>query len=245
MSGYTLSYEDDEALMYDGRYKESMTMYSFKNGALDFVGVTLPSSSVTQSEIESALRNSGYTYLWTDSDGDPLYKSADQKTVVYITYNSDDREYFLIYMPESQPATTVLYCEPYIVWGASKAQVKSYMSGYMLATESTDDLSYSGKYKESITTYVFENGRLESSMVGVSTSAATFSEVDSKIEADGYVYEKYDSDLEAFIYFSKDRSTLVVLQTDYDKGLRYVFYTSGSSYNSLPSLRSLLPSRQE
>ena len=55
------------------------------------------------------------------------------------------------------------YTEPYQVWGASKSQVKSFMSGYTLKGEESTTLVYLGKGKVNAYVYQFENAVLKNS----------------------------------------------------------------------------------
>lgn len=62
-----------------------------------------------------------------------------------------------------------MYSEPYMVWGASKSEVRVQMSGYKALTSDDDNmLIYEGKGKTLAYLYQFENGKLTSCAFAVS-----------------------------------------------------------------------------
>lgn len=64
-------------------------------------------------------------------------------------------------------ATHFDFNDPCLQWGASKSSVKSYMSKYNLFNEKSTSLTYDGSGKTYMYSYLFENGKLNSSGIFV------------------------------------------------------------------------------
>lgn len=56
MAGYELLNETEEALIFNGKYKEEITMYNFEGGFLENVGVAFD-ENVSQNDLHKALKN--------------------------------------------------------------------------------------------------------------------------------------------------------------------------------------------
>lgn len=124
------------------------------------------------------------------------------------------------------------YMEPYTKWGASRSSVKSYMKGYTIYIDDTEQLVYYGEYKESLTIYNFENSKLE--MSGVACSA----DYVSAEEMVGYLQERYiylgESELSdgdtAWLYSTTDgKSSIVLMLGATDSSVLYMIYYMPSS----------------
>ena len=59
------------------------------------------------------------------------------------------------------------YDEPYLKWGATRSEVKNYMSSYTLSKETSDQLVYIGVGNEFAYVYLFENGILTNASMGI------------------------------------------------------------------------------
>lgn len=105
------------------------------------------------------------------------------------------------------------YMEPYMQWGASRSSVKSYMKGYTIYADEYDQLSFYGKYKETLTIYSFENSKLYMCGVACSANDVTAEEL-SYYLAERYIYlgesEMSDGDT-ALLFSTIDRKNSIVL----------------------------------
>jgi len=99
MSGYTLSDEDDEALIYDGKGIEAYQLYTFKNSAMNAAAVIVYVSAVSTSDLATYL-SERYVYLGTTSDSEiMMLKSIDEKVVIGVTakYLNKKPIYMILY----------------------------------------------------------------------------------------------------------------------------------------------------
>ena len=153
-----------------------------------------------------------------------LYAVAQEKMIILmnddstVEYNVSDVKKVIFETPDSK-----LYEEPCTVWGATVAQVKSYMKDYTLNNQQNQNsvtvLSFAGKYQELFTGYGFENGKLYTAEIAISTSNTTEDELDSKIkenyiflaESDG-IKMSYDA-LTTVLF--KENTTYSYFQIDY------------------------------
>ena len=166
MSGYSIYKETTDQLVYYGKDKETLIMYSFENSKLVTAQVVIKTSNATQTEIDSKLKENGYTYVGTSNET-LMYISSDYLTGVFVELNTEVSAYSITYFDykwlQNQNQTSTLFGEPYTNWGAFRSTVKSAVSnlGYTLQGESTQAsdyyyLAYKGKYKEIYTMYMFD-----------------------------------------------------------------------------------------
>lgn len=129
---------------------------------------------------------------------------------------------------------TVYYTQPYSVWGASKATVKSNMlnRGYTLYTEDTDMLMYEGKDKEIASIYSFDSGKLWDVMIGFDASVASVSALRSFVNSLGFGYQSSTTNDGTTYYFyeSADNKTLVAVYVN--GNYSYVEYIDTNSLTS-------------
>lgn len=242
MSSYTIYKEEDEMIAYSGKYREALVIYQFDNGKLTMSTVAILTSQTTQNDIDSHLKKNGYTYKGV-SDGDRIYLSQDQKTIVALTINTDSNVYYVSYF-SNQQSSIVLYEEPYVNWGAARGTVKSAVSGmgYTLWTESTLAsnnyyLVYKPKNKEAYTQYLFDNSQtLEMIAVVFESSIASVNDLRTYLSGTlSYTYKGTNPAGDQFFYLTKDgKSYAIVRLNKFSDGTQmpivtYVSYSSVSS----------------
>lgn len=136
----------------------------------------------------------GFTACSSDDDDEPSVK------FVHSTY--------------AEVGSVKYFMYPTRDWGCSRSKVKDFMSGYSIYKETDKDITFNGKYRETITMYFFnESGTLRSA--GVSLG---YSEFDGGILAE-MVNKDYNfvskRDENTFTYNCKDnKSSLVVSFSD-------------------------------
>ena len=108
------------------------------------------------------------------------------------------------------------FAEPYLNWGASKATVKSYMSGYTLNSEDTNSLTYKGKGNVAAYGYNFSSGALIASIMGVN--------LENAVALTNFILERY-----AVVYMDESGSDLEVYLINPEKDMALMFILSGSS----------------
>ena len=99
MSGYTLSSETSEILIYKGNYPVSLIGYSFKNDALQLSSVIIPITSVSMDELVDFMMER-YVYVTKDEDNSYFgFATADKKSVVILQIEtiSNTLVYFISY----------------------------------------------------------------------------------------------------------------------------------------------------
>ena len=131
---------------------------------------------------------------------------------------------------QTKKESSVIYREPYTVWGATMSQTKSYMSSYVLYREESTTLAYIGKDKEALIMYNFVDSKLSGSAVAVTTSAATRTEIGAQLQSRGYQYvgEKDGT----YIYLSTDQKTIATISENSSLGAYYIYYLP---YESSPT----------
>lgn len=242
MSGYTLYKEEDEMLAYSGKYKEALVYYKFSNDKLTMSTVAILASQTTQNDIDGHLKKNGYTYKGV-SDGDRIYLSQDQKTMVALSISTETNAYYVYYF-SNQQSSTVLYEEPYVNWGAARSTVKSAVAGmgYTLGAESTLAsnnyyLAFKSKYKEALTQYLFDNSqKLTMAVVLFDSSVATVNDLRTYVSGTlSHTYKGTNAAGDQFFYLTKDgKSYAIVRLTTFSDGTQmpnvaYVSYSSVSS----------------
>lgn len=120
------------------------------------------------------------------------------------------------------PPANIIYREPHTEWGATMQETKNYMSGYELLQETTSQLAYAGKDKETLIVYMYDGGNLVTAGVFIEPSKTTLSEIGNQLINNYYVSlgEKENVSL----YVSSDGKTLVSVQLDSDMGVYVVQY---------------------
>ena len=73
MSAYELSEEDTETIVYKGKYKESLTLYTFENSKLVYSVVAIETAVVSKDELRTFITQQGYQFVDTANNGDELF----------------------------------------------------------------------------------------------------------------------------------------------------------------------------
>lgn len=97
---------------------------------------------------------------------------------------------------------------PAMDWGISKNSVKSYMYGYDLREETGTSLIYNGKIRENSTGYMFENGKLVSSAIEISSLRIGVDDLIGLLK-NRFNYLTKEDDI--YYFLSKDKNTAAVL----------------------------------
>jgi len=158
-------------------------------------------------------------YIATVSDG-----TVNALRVGTVKITSEKGSFTVTVSPSSD-----LYEEPYMKWGSSASSVKSYMSGYTLANETSTGLLYNGKGGATYYAYVFENSGLKYSAVYIPTSY-----VDELAEFinERYIYATKGDDYTAHLSVDKKVAVFVSatrLNSKYYYQVVYMDFTSSSS----------------
>ena len=246
MSGYSLFEEEDNRLVYYGKYLELMTIYDFESSKLVTSTVVIETSATTKAKIDKQLKDNSYSYV-SESSGTSLYLSPDGKTIVLMWENTDVSAYYVQYVDYEwfmdDNTTDVLFEEPYIVWGAARSTVKSAVSnrGYTLLAESdlaSDDyyLAYNGKYQEDYSLYSFDSSKKLDQVNVIFTSGVTVDNLRSYLSSGlSYTYRGSNSAQNQFFYLSPDaNSYAIALSGTFSSGTNYtsVAFVSYSSVSS-------------
>ncbi|MFV0328719.1 MAG: hypothetical protein ACK5M3_00420 [Dysgonomonas sp.] len=82
MDGFTLTGEETNYFYYTGKKVENIISYQFQDGSLDVVALTIPSTSVSLSDLKSTLNK--YIYLG-EIDGVLVYANEAENTLATIS----------------------------------------------------------------------------------------------------------------------------------------------------------------
>ena len=187
----------------------------------NIIGGILLSTSKTldydncQKVVMRILNNGQNSFLVNDLSESTTYYYRAFTKVDGIYYYGEIRSFKTIAAP-----VTVIYREPYTEWGASKAQTRSYMSGYNLYKEDTNYLAYYGKDSETLVLYNYNNSKLVMASVAVQTSKTTLSAIARQLNNNGYTEIGSDNSL----FISLDAKTTVTISTDTDLDAYYIQY---------------------
>ena len=226
MNGYELGYESDYELVYAGKGIEEAYYYYFDNSELCISEVDIPKENISKNALANKLVSDGYEFIQS-SDTTDYYISADFSTVAELTTSNFWGVYELVYLDYEwlisddnddnnddngdDDNSKVDYLDPFITWGASKSQVKRYMSSYELGYESDYMLAYAGKGIEEAYYYWFDNSELCISEIDIPLDNANKNALANKLVYDGYEFIQ-SSDTTDY-YISADFSTVVELST--------------------------------
>ncbi|MCQ2242792.1 MAG: hypothetical protein MJZ32_00885 [Bacteroidaceae bacterium] len=121
---------------------------------------------------------------------------------------------------------TRYFMYPCFDWGCSKSKVKDFMKGYSVSKEETDQIIYGGKYRETITAYIFENGILKGAGISISSKMITVETIVSLLQKD-YTYVGEEDD--AFYLISKDEKSALVMTVSKSADIQLVWVKITSS----------------
>lgn len=220
MNKYTIYTEEDEFLAYYGMYKEVLVAYTFQNAKLAMSAIAISTSQATQDDIDRQLKKNGYTYQGV-SDGDRIYLSQDQKTMVALSKNTENTLFYVYYF-SNQQLSTVLYEEPFVKWGTARSSVKNSVSGmgYTLWSESTIAsnnyyLVYKPKNKEAYTQYLFDDSqKLAMAIVQFDSSVATINDLKDYVSGVlSCTFMGTNSAGDQYFYLTKDGQSYAIVRT--------------------------------
>lgn len=134
---------------------------------------------------------------------------------------------------------------PCLQFGASKSTVKSFMSGYTLASETDKILLYTGKYPVSIVGYSFTNSALTLSSVIIPITSVSMDELVSFM-AERYIYVTKDEENNYFGFLSADKQYIIILQleTMNSQVVYFISYAKYTGSSSAPSQSMKMIKRQ-
>mgnify|MGYP006916044038 CR=1 FL=1 len=237
MKDYELLSESDTQVAYYGKDIIDYYFYGFENAALVFSEIDYDYNQIAKSALESKLTKAGYEKLGT-KDSTDYYLSADEKTYVWLSTSDYYEEFELIYIDyewwnshEPDPTPTANWKDPYIVWGASKAAVKNYMSDYTMYGETDGIIAYYGKDDEDSYWYFFDSAKLVQSEVDVPLDVTTLNDLYTKLTADGYQYLGAQPDTVNH-FVSTDQATYIFLVTNSYYGVYEVAYCDYAALDS-------------
>ena len=107
--------------------------------------------------------------------------------------------------------TVSVFKEPCLEWGASKSRVKSFMSGYTLDKEMTNQLNYKGTGSLILATYNFQNDGLSGAAIGLNGDYVN-SEALIEQMTQYYIPIEVDESNYSFYFITPDEKTLVLLK---------------------------------
>lgn len=137
-------------------------------------------------------------------------------------------------------ATHFDFNDPCLQWGASKSSVKSYMSKYNLFNEKSTSLTYDGSGKTYMYSYLFENGKLNSS--GILVESYYSSDITTYLKERYYPVLVSDDDV---IYMVDAKQETLALVSVYTSGYSvyvmvvYTHYT-GEKVNKAPKMNKFI-----
>lgn len=243
MSDYTIYREENDALAYTGKYKEALIVYSFQDGKLNQAAVVVSSDNTTLEALDAQLKKNSYSYVGI-SDGAYFYLSADEKTGVAVSYDSEAKAYYIYYFEVSGSSATVFYEEPYTTWGTSRSIVRSTVlnSGYTIMAESSKSSDYyylvlNPKNKEVYTEYLFDSSKkLARSSVYFDTSVASIDDLRTYVSSTlSHSFKGTNAAGDQFFYLTKDGKSYAIVRTNkYSDGtqLNCVSYVDVSSVST-------------
>lgn len=126
----------------------------------------------------------------------------------------------------------LLYREPYTTWKSSVTDVKSYMSGYSVYSETATQIFYEGKYKERLTAYLFDSDKLTGAVVAISSSTVTSSDIENSLKDNGYNANGTDKKSRKK-FVSSDKKTIVLIDLNTENAVYYIYYYDEEQYNKL------------
>lgn len=243
----TTIYERDATLVFVCTTNEDVSQsVTFHQAGLEpMLAVTPTTVVLSPYESSTPIRIECNTSWQAGSGGDWLTLSADggqgssslRLKVGENTDNDERKALVTVYSEEShlsqqievtqEGMSTQLYREPMVKWGTTKDGVKGYMNSFDIYEDVDSRILFNGKYKEVLTGYLFDGGKLWNSIVTLKSSAVNASALDGHLQRNKYK-SAGTSMYEAPLYNSTDGKTLVIL--DYVSGasayyVRYYDYS--------------------
>lgn len=133
-------------------------------------------------------------------------------------------------------ATHFDFNDPCLQWGASKSSVKSYMSKYNLFNEKSTSLTYDGSGKTYMYSYLFENGKLNSS--GILVESYYSSDITTYLKERYYPVLVSEDDVIYMVDAKQETLALVSVYTSGYSVYVMVIYThyTGEKVNKAPKM---------
>lgn len=194
------------------------------------------SVSQSQSGTMNITLKTGYTYtipngsglVWT-SDNPSVAKVEDNVITAFrigtavVSTQANGGRSVVVNCVASYPE---LYPTPYMVWGASRSQVKAANSGYQIYVESDDNIVYNNIMSASYINYSFTSGQLDMVVVTLKGTVAQSDIIGFLDERYGYLGSDSSTGYELFI--TLDRKVMVI----WNKSANQIAYVPVSSSNS-------------
>lgn len=180
MNTYTLTDQGtnnsgDRYLLYDGKWREYATiMFLNSEYGLWSARTVISTSAATIDEIHENLSEI-FLLDHINDDGSRVYGKINYatmkiETMVYLYESTSSSFYYIDYesyeFTHKEEPMPVLFDDPYLSWGTSRSDVRSYMqnNGYTLLEESLlasngYSLIYDGRQKEVMSAYYFDSSR--------------------------------------------------------------------------------------
>lgn len=137
-------------------------------------------------------------------------------------------------------ATHFDFNDPCLQWGASKSSVKSYMSKYNLFNEKSTSLTYDGSGKTYMYSYLFENGKLNSS--GILVESYYSSDITTYLKERYYPVLVSEDDVIYMVDAKQETLALVSVYTSGYSVYVMVIYThyTGEKVNKAPKMNKFI-----
>lgn len=137
-------------------------------------------------------------------------------------------------------ATHFDFNDPCLQWGASKSSVKSYMSKYNLFNEKSTSLTYDGSGKTYMYSYLFENGKLNSS--GILVESYYSSDITTYLKERYYPVLVSEDDVIYMVDAKQETLALVSVYTSGYSVYIMVIYThyTGEKVNKAPKMNKFI-----
>lgn len=137
-------------------------------------------------------------------------------------------------------ATHFDFNDPCLQWGASKSSVKSYMSKYNLFNEKSTSLIYDGSGKTYMYSYLFENGKLNSS--GILVESYYSSDITTYLKERYYPVQVSEDDVIYMVDAKQETFALVSVYTSGYSVYVMVVYThyTGEKVNKAPKMNKFI-----
>jgi len=132
----------------------------------------------------------------------------DRKAVV--TFISEDNQLSQQVEISQEGMSSQLYREPFVKWGVTKEDVKSYMDAFNIVEDNDKHISYNGKYSEVFTGYSFDNGQLWNAVVALNSLAVESDALKRQMQKNNYMPSGLTTG-GIPVYVSSDRKTVTLL----------------------------------
>lgn len=111
MNSFTLLNEDENGLLYGGKYKEEYNIYTFKSNALYSAGVAINTDKVSAEDLVKFL-DDNYNYVGKQDDY-YFYKTLNGKNFIALSVEKMNSEiyYLLLFEPVDDSKSPIIYLD--------------------------------------------------------------------------------------------------------------------------------------